>query len=480
MLELFSSQTGLKAVVYCRVSSKMQLDGSSLTIQYESCTRFIKSKNWTLIKTYTDEAISGARADRPAFQQMLKDAEAGYFDVIVVYALDRFSRSLTLLMLTMRDMQNCGILIASATEPFDFSTITGKLMMAILGALAEWFLGQLGLRVSGGLYERAKAGHYIGRLAFGYSAYYKKDGGDGLAFPDDNALGVKLAFEEYATGLYSDNDIANLLNNFGYRPTGRNGNHANEFWTKDTIRELLQLRFYYGIVTCRGEEFEGVHEPVITKALFDECQEVRKKRGKEAKGRKRADRVYLCSGLCYCARCGSKMRISTRGRGKYPAYYCRKRADTKGKDCDASQVKMWQVDARIEAIMRNLVLPETWWQEVINAVDEEVARDNVALDREALESRLKKLDELYEWDRIDRDEYLAKTREVQETLDSFPGDESFDLVSIPNNFSEIWNEATDKEKHSLVEVFINKIKLDHHYKDGLVGIEFNYDFVTTS
>lgn len=196
-----------RAVDYTRVSSAMQVEGYSLDAQGAANGQLIRARGWQHVGSYCDEGISAKNTDRPEFQRMLADARAGLFDVIVVHKLDRLSRSVVDLLLIMREMEQIGIAVVSATEQFDFSTPIGRVLLTLIAAIAEWYLSNLGEETSKGMKARAAAGLWQGRLSYGYrpeGGWKTTDGGSGLAVIDEHQReGYELAVSLAETGEYS-------------------------------------------------------------------------------------------------------------------------------------------------------------------------------------------------------------------------------------------------------------------------------------
>ena len=119
---------------YYRYSSDEQSDGWSIEAQDKACRNFIAlHPDWVFDgKPYIDEAWSGKTVNRPAFQQMMTDARSGQFDILVCHKLDRFSRSLVDVLLTLDELQKVNISFASATELIDFTTPSGRMMLVML------------------------------------------------------------------------------------------------------------------------------------------------------------------------------------------------------------------------------------------------------------------------------------------------------------------------------------------------------------
>lgn len=158
----------MRAALYARVSTEEQTEGYSLDAQVECFRRYCQDHSWQIVQEYLEPGASARSAERPVFKQMLRGAEAGLFDVLVVHKLDRFSRSLRDTLNLMSDLRNWGISFVSIQEQFDFTTPAGRLQMQILGAVAEWFSSNLGQEIAKGIHQRALAGLPWGRLPTGY------------------------------------------------------------------------------------------------------------------------------------------------------------------------------------------------------------------------------------------------------------------------------------------------------------------------
>src|SRR5690349_6951240 len=127
----------MRVAIYTRVSTEEQIDGFSLSAQAEQCRRYAEQKGWAIVKIYEERGRSGKSAQRPEFQQMIADADSQQFDVIVVHKIDRFSRSLLDLMIYLKQLNEQGILFVSISEDMDYTTPNGRLMLNMIGAVAQ-------------------------------------------------------------------------------------------------------------------------------------------------------------------------------------------------------------------------------------------------------------------------------------------------------------------------------------------------------
>ena len=221
-----------RAVGYRRVSMPDQVNGFSLDAQETNITKYIETRNWQLINIYVDAGISAKKGSkRPALEKLLLDAKAGKFDVVVVDKIDRFYRHLGGLLATLDDLNSHGVAFASVQEQLDFTTPWGKLMLTVLGTLAEIYLDNLRQETRKGKLQRARQGLWVGELPFGYCKgfcsrctnpngkdycpeYGKPDKTDGkIIMPHPvESLVVKKVFDWYCQGDTSHRSIADELN----------------------------------------------------------------------------------------------------------------------------------------------------------------------------------------------------------------------------------------------------------------------------
>jgi site-specific DNA recombinase len=159
----------MKVAIYTRVSSEEQVDGYSLSAQEEQARRFAEFKGWTVVALYEEPGRSGKSDLRPVFQQMIRDAEAHQFDVILVHKLDRFSRNVLDVLSYLKRLHQYDVSFTSVTEDFDFTTPMGRMLLTLLAAFAEWYLSNLSHETAKGKAERARKGDWNGTLPFGYT-----------------------------------------------------------------------------------------------------------------------------------------------------------------------------------------------------------------------------------------------------------------------------------------------------------------------
>jgi DNA invertase Pin-like site-specific DNA recombinase len=150
-----------RAALYVRVST----DKQSCANQIEALTAIAEGRGWTIVETYSDVGISGAksRKDRPGLDRMLNDAAHGKFNVVMAWAIDRVGRSLIDLLNTIQHLEACGVDIVFDQQNLDTTTPMGKCMFSVAGAFAEFERSMFSHRVHAGLARAQKAGKTLGR-----------------------------------------------------------------------------------------------------------------------------------------------------------------------------------------------------------------------------------------------------------------------------------------------------------------------------
>lgn len=343
----------LRAVGYRRVSMREQVNGFSLDAQEGNITRYAQAHGWQLVEIYVDAGISAKKGShRPAFERLLKDAGAGKFDVVVVDKIDRFYRHLSGLLTTLDQLNGHGVAFASVQEQLDFTTPWGKLMLPVLGTLAEIYLDNLRQETRKGKLQRARQGMWLGAIPYGYCNglcsrctdpngknycpdFGQPDKGDGrimIHHPVENQI-VKLVFDWYVSGEESNRSIAEKLNELQItltdgnsvpaRQKGAPGRTEPRPFTRDIIRDMLKRLAYTGKISYQGvaedgrhrkrkaplEIFKAAHPALVDDEIFRNAQEIREVRSRNSFVRNnRPVHLFSLTGILHCGYCGGSMR----------------------------------------------------------------------------------------------------------------------------------------------------------------------------
>lgn len=273
--------------IYIRVSTQEQTENYSIEIQRERVEAYCISKGWNVKEIFVDGGFSGSSMDRPSLQNML--SKITDFDAVVVYKLDRLSRSQRDTMELIQDyfFKN-KVDFASVTETLDTSTTFGMAMIGILAVFAELERGNIAERMRNGLIKRAQEGYKTSGGDREPSGYSRRPDGD-LEPIAEEIEHIKMIFDYYER-YFSITKVQQKLKEEGY-----------PLWRFNRIRQILSNRLYIGDVSFAGEYYKGRHKPIITDEQFNRVQVMLEKhRGSNAKRAKQS----LLSGLLNCGCCG--------------------------------------------------------------------------------------------------------------------------------------------------------------------------------
>ena len=161
--------TPVRVAIYTRISTDEVTQPYSLDAQTAALEKYAEAHGWEIVRRYSDQA-SGAKSDRPGLQKMLRHAKLGHFDLVLVYRLDRFSRSSLLTLNLLGSLDEAGVAFQSMTESFDTSTPGGRMFMQMLAAFAEHERALIIDRVRNGQKRKAARGKWVGGPApYGYT-----------------------------------------------------------------------------------------------------------------------------------------------------------------------------------------------------------------------------------------------------------------------------------------------------------------------
>lgn len=284
-----------RVLLYIRVSSHEQaVEGYSIGEQTERLEKYADAMGWTVIKTFTDPGYTGADTHRPGLRELIRAVEAGRADKVVVYKLDRLSRSQkdTLYLIEDVFLKNNTDFV-SMSENFDTATPFGRAIIGILAVFAQLERETIKERMTMGREARAKNGFYTAssRILTGYDYI------DGLLKVNEyEAMLIKQIFQMFNGGT-PIKTIAEALNDRGLY-------HRSTEWNDTTIRRLLDNRHYIGEVKFAGKWYPGRQNPIIDNDTFDTAQKILKVRADSYVGSNKHS-VPL-TGFIFCGCCGGK------------------------------------------------------------------------------------------------------------------------------------------------------------------------------
>jgi site-specific DNA recombinase len=307
----------LRCAVYTRKSSEEGLDMefNSLDAQREACEAFIASQRaegWVLVHDrYDDGGISGGTLERPALKRLIADIEAGLIDVVVVYKIDRLSRSLIDFTKLVEVFDAHSVTFVSVTQSFNTTTSMGRLTLNILLSFAQFEREVIGERIRDKVAASRKRGIWMGGFVpLGYDVRDRK-----LLVNDAEAVLVRRIFQGFAE-LESCMKLVHALRAEG--ATTKRGKPLN----KNDVYRILTNRVFLGEAVHKGNSYPGEHDAIITQAQWDAVQAILKINPRIRINRSRNTTAPLLRGLIFDSDGNAMSPSHSRGRsGKRYRYY---------------------------------------------------------------------------------------------------------------------------------------------------------------
>lgn len=406
-----------KVALYVRVSTTSQMEeGYSIEEQKAKLESYCDIKDWHIYKVYTDGGFSGSTTERPALEQLIKDAQSKLFDTVLVYKLDRLSRSQkdTLYLIEDIFLKN-NIEFVSLLENFDTSTPFGRAVIGLLSVFAQLEREQIKERMQLGKLGRAKAGKSMmwAKTSYGYD--YNKETGS-MTVNEYEALAVKEIFTSYLAGMSITKLRDKINEEYPKQPA----------WSYRTIRGILANPVYCGLNQYKGQTFQGTHKPIISLVDFEQTQRELAKRqqtAKELSNPRPFQAKYMLSGLAQCGYCHAPLKVilgAVRKDGtRFKRYECYQRHPRKtrgvtvyndNKKCESGYYDMELLEHYVLTRIAQLQndpdkIQELFSDDTSPAVDKQAIQKQI----DSLTLKLSKLNDLYLDDRITLDELRTKS-----------------------------------------------------------------------
>ena len=422
MDDVYSGRKGKKCVIYIRVSSERQVQGYSLEGQKRYLKEWAEFEGMTVSKIYVEPGKSGKSiSGREVFQQMLEDISTGKVDTdyVVVFKLSRFGRNAKDILNSLTYIKRYGVNLICKEDGLDSSTAMGRMMITILGAVAEMERENILVQTMLGREEKAKQGGWNGGFApYGYELVDGK-----LEIKEDEAPIVQLVFDKFVNGGIGYSTIAGYLNRQGVPKLPSKNSHGRSFtdWSVHHIKRMLDNPVYTGRVAfgrTRLEKVEGteneykrvksdeyimsegvVHEPIISDELFEKAQVKRKETtttGNPSVGR---GCKHLLSGILRCPMCGSAMyadicqwKNKDGIRHQKLNYQCGHYAKSKFGQCKKNSIRAEWIETEVIEYTKLLVRNPQFAEDIQKQIGQKVDVSELDAEIANYRKRLKKLE----------------------------------------------------------------------------------------
>ena len=351
-----------RCAIYTRKSTEEGLDKefNSLEAQFDACAAYIHSQaanGWELIDShYDDPGYSGGNMNRPALQVLLRAVREGKIDVVVVYKMDRISRSLADFMELTKLFEQHKVSVVSVTQKFDTSTSMGRMMLNMLMTFAQFEREMTSDRIRDKMAATRKKGMWTGGVVpYGYKSIDRK-----LVVDPSRKDEVLLAFAHYAQNHSFLQTTRDLLERFGTRGDGSK-------WTVMNVRCLLKQAIPAGKIRDNktGELFEGVHEAIVPFDLWQKVQQI-------IEERRNGMQTHRCSssaplkGVIRCGYCDCSMvpSFGSNGQKRYYYYRCEKTHKHLTEECQLKTISADIIEDEVFKVIGDIITNEFFIQTI--------------------------------------------------------------------------------------------------------------------
>ena len=499
----------IRCAIYTRKSCEegLELEFNSLDAQRESGEAYIASQQhegWTCLpEHYDDGGFSGGSMERPALNRLLADIAAGKVDCVVVYKVDRMSRSLLDFARIMETFEQRKISFVSVTQQFNTATSMGRLVLNVLLSFAQFEREIIGERIRDKIAAQRRKGKWAGGVpVLGYDVD-RSNPSPKLVVNAEEALQVRRIFSLYL-------ELGSLLP--VVEEMARRG-WCNKAWTtkkgaarggrpfdKCSIHALLTNPIYIGKIKHKAEVYDGEHEPIIDTGVFEKVQTILQQHG-GGRGNHLINKYgALLKGLLHCRACNHTMVHTFTGRGskRYRYYTCVKAIKSGYKTCPTKSLPAGEIEAAVVDQIRCIAHDEGLRDEVLrqagSATDDDLAelatqqqqlerqlgRDHAEISRLAVlpdpsSATTARIADLHQ--RIARGE-LELGRVKNRTADierQRVGDA--DVAAAFADFDNIWNALSSREQAQVMALLVAHVEFDPD--DSTLAISFHPSAIKT-
>lgn len=503
MIAINKTPTEIRCAIYTRKSTTEGLDQdfNTLDAQRESGSAYIASQRhegWTEVETrYDDGGFTGGNMERPALKQLLADIKAGKIDCVVVYKVDRLSRSLLDFSRIMDTLDKAGCSFVSVTQQFNTCSSMGRLTLNILLSFAQFEREIISERTRDKMGAARRKGKYLGgRPILGYDLNRETKR---LVVNEAEAVRVRRIFDLYLEhqGLIP---TVNAIAELGWRTklwvTNSGKTVGGVAFNKNSLHALLTNRIYLGKVTYHEEVYEGEHDAIVDPELFELVQ--RQLHGNRINT---GDRLHgrsagILAGLLYCGACNAGMVHTTsslrRESKRYRYYVCGKATKRSHKICPRASLPAEEVERFVVAQLQALTIDEDLLSETCVRVGRSVTkrRDDLAKEQSTLApaihqaekaidalstpsgdpkreaSRLHSLATLTDQHRSDRQRLEIISDQLMAIESAAP--DRVTILRAVKDLESLWEHLTIGERSRLMSLLIERI--EHDPIDGNLSI----------
>ncbi len=487
----------VRCAIYTRKSTEegLEQEFNSLDAQREACEAYVSSQRhegWVAIEErYDDGGFTGGNMDRPALKRLLSDIEDGRLDCILVYKVDRLSRSLLDFARMMEVFERHQVSFVSVTQQFNSANSMGRLTLNVLLSFAQFEREMIAERTRDKMSAARRKGKWVGgRPVLGYDVAPQ---GGRLLINEDEANQVKAIFQ-----LYLEHralmPVAQELQSRGWhnkRWTTKQGRDiGGEPWTKNAVFRTLSNIIYTGFVNYEGTVYQGEHPAIIDAAIWERVQEQLHKNGRTGGVQVRNKYGALLKGLLYCIPCERPMMhtyTAKKGSKLYRYYVCMHAQEAGWQNCPTKSVPAAAIESAIVEHIRSVGLDGSVQAEVCRRVQAQKSKQITAIDQECamLEKELGRInDDIHRIVRASTPRAKAATERLAQAQDRAARIERrIDLIQRERTalyreqaqasdvcaglslFDPVWESLTLREQTRVMQLLVESVGFDGRNDD---------------
>ena len=490
---LINGEKQIRCAIYTRKSTEegLEQEYNTLDAQRDSCEAYIQSqisRGWKILPThYDDGGFTGANTERPAYNRLIADIKANLVDMVVVYKVDRLSRSLGDFANIMVLFEKHQVGFVSVTQYFDTSSSIGRMTLNILITFAQFEREMISERIRDKISRSRQKGKYMGgQPVLGYNVIDKK-----LIINKDEKYQIQQIFDFYLNGK-SISSIVKTINEYGWTTkqwkTKRGKLSGGKIFNKQILYTILKNPIYIGKVRYHGQEFEGEHDGIISEEVFNNVQILLKNNRINQKNTDHTRIPSMLRGVLYCSSCGSRMVISyTKKKNKKYIYYTCLNAIKNGRSvCKNKSIPSHKMDKFVVQHIQKITTNPTFLTQFIDEYEKQrdVEIENISTEINGFTLKLASYqierDRLLQvGDQLNANEIMEHIRKSSHRLEFLQSKKialessnlnAGDITVILNKFFPIWDQLKIDEQNAVLDKLFEQIFWDSDAE----SIDFNF------
>ncbi len=496
-------KTAAAAVSYLRVSTREQAEkggtdeGFSIPAQREATRRKAEQLGAGIVEEFVDAGASAKSSDRPELMRMIQYVKANKVAYCIVHKVDRLARNRADDVSIHLALQQCGVMLVSASENID-ETPSGMLLHGIMSTIAEFYSRNLATEVAKGMTQKAIGGGTNGRAPIGYLNVRKRDelGREvrTIELDPERAPMIEWAFKAYASGNWSVSQLHDELTSRGLRSLPTPKRPAKPL-AVSTIHRLLTNPYYKGDVVYRGTRYKGNHPALVPAEVWYQVQSVLTAHQCAVE----ATQVHghYLKGTIHCGQCGSRLIVSNakNRHGNVYCYFVCSGRHSKRTDCTRQAMLIEDVEKLVEDYYTRVQITPAQQDALAGMLHHEFDRlmaaeteelERLTTNRDRLESEQDRLMQAHYANAIplsvlkrEQDRIVAELDQVTRRIDAHYGDYADarshldDALGLLANCADIYTRCDDTNRRLCNQAFFTKVFID---EDNELRVEHNRPF----